>query len=270
VQEWENHQQDPALNPPPGTGTVADSAGPEDKSFYTIMTDSGAVFYLIIDRRFGRENVYFLNPVTELDLLALVGAEMQPAPMPQPSTMPPPTEPMPEHTPEAEPAPQPENGNTGTFALVAVVVLGGGAAGWYLKIYKPKQNVPDESELEDFDIAEADSYDDYEDTEPETTWDEDEADPTEVDDYEADRAYNVDEIIREVRESEVVTEAQADSHEEEPTYDVDEIIHEVQESEPETSAMEATTHDKDETYDWAKDLVDEIIRKVRESEGYKT
>jgi len=270
VQEWESHPQDPALNPPPGTGTVVDSTGPDNKSFYTIMTESGAVFYLIIDRRFGRENVYFLNPVTELDLLALVGAQIHPAPIPHPPTVPPPTAPMPEHPPEPEPVPQPENGNTGTFVLVAVVVLGGGgAAGWYFKIYKPKQSVPDESELEDFDYTEADSYDDYEDTEPEPSWDEDEA-PAVDDDYEEEPAYDVDEIIHEVQEPEPVPQ-EAD-HEEEPTYDVDEIIREVRESEPkpEVPPVEKSSHDEGGNYDWAKGMVDEIIRRVRESEDGRT
>ena len=211
VQEWENHPQDPTLNPPPGTGTVVDSTGSDSKSFYTIMTESGAVFYLIIDRRFGRENVYFLNPVTELDLLALVGAEMQPAPMPQPPTAPPPSTPTPEHPLEPEPAPQPENGNTSMFVMVAVVVLGGGAAGWYFKIYKPKQSAPDESELEDFDYTEADSYDDYED------------DIQPLD----DDAYDVDEIIQEVREAEGKSPIPRNSQ----PYDMEKMLHEVQESE---------------------------------------
>ena len=56
-----------------GTGTVLDSAtGQEDdKQFYTITTADGNVFYLIIDGKRDSENVYFLNGVTEEDLLSL-------------------------------------------------------------------------------------------------------------------------------------------------------------------------------------------------------
>jgi len=63
-----------APNPftPAGTGTVIDNATDADgKEFYTIMTPSENVFYLIIDRQRETENVYFLNAVTEKDLLAL-------------------------------------------------------------------------------------------------------------------------------------------------------------------------------------------------------
>ena len=45
---------------PPGTGTVVDNASDNDgKEFYTIKTEDGSVFYLIIDRQRNVENVYF-------------------------------------------------------------------------------------------------------------------------------------------------------------------------------------------------------------------
>lgn len=58
---------------PNGQGTVLDSASGEDddKQFYTITTDAGNVFYLIVDGKRGTDNVYFLNGVTESDLMAL-------------------------------------------------------------------------------------------------------------------------------------------------------------------------------------------------------
>lgn len=57
---------------PDGTGTVVDNATDEDgKEFFTITTPSENVFYLVIDRQRTEENVYFLNAVTEKDLLAL-------------------------------------------------------------------------------------------------------------------------------------------------------------------------------------------------------
>ena len=58
---------------PEGTGTVLDEATGEgdDKQFYTITTEAGNVFYLIIDGKRDDNNVYFLNGVTEADLMAL-------------------------------------------------------------------------------------------------------------------------------------------------------------------------------------------------------
>lgn len=53
--------------------TILDSATEQedDKQFYTIKTEAGNVFYLVIDGKRGSENVYFLNGVTESDLMAL-------------------------------------------------------------------------------------------------------------------------------------------------------------------------------------------------------
>ncbi len=58
---------------PDGTGTVLDEATGEDgdKQFYTITTEDGNVFYLIVDGKRDSNNVYFLNAVTESDLMAL-------------------------------------------------------------------------------------------------------------------------------------------------------------------------------------------------------
>ena len=58
---------------PEGTGTVQDNISGTDgeKQFYTITTDAGNVFYLVIDGKREDNNVYFLNGVTESDLMAL-------------------------------------------------------------------------------------------------------------------------------------------------------------------------------------------------------
>lgn len=57
---------------PDGTGTILDYATSEDdKQFYTITTEDGSIFYLIIDGRREENNVYFLNAVTIADLMAL-------------------------------------------------------------------------------------------------------------------------------------------------------------------------------------------------------
>lgn len=57
---------------PDGTGTILDYATSEDdKQFYTITTEDGSIFYLIIDGMREENNVYFLNAVTIADLVAL-------------------------------------------------------------------------------------------------------------------------------------------------------------------------------------------------------
>ena len=154
---------------PAGTGTVIDNATDADgKEFFTIMTPNENVFYLVIDRQREQENVYFLNAVTEKDLLAL--AEQSEDSVEDVSAIPEPParELEPEPAPEPAPAPEPEKGgNLGMVILLIVVVLGGGGAGWYFKIYRPKQQQADAGA--EFDDYEADPY--GEETEDTAAWD---------------------------------------------------------------------------------------------------
>ena len=73
VEETTEPEETAEPNPftPNGTGTVLDNATSEDeKEFYTIVTEDENVFYLVIDKQRDTENVYFLNAVTESDLMA--------------------------------------------------------------------------------------------------------------------------------------------------------------------------------------------------------
>ena len=54
-----------------GTGTVVDNVLNGSKQFYTISTDAGNVFYLIVDLDKENNNVYFLDTTKERDLIAL-------------------------------------------------------------------------------------------------------------------------------------------------------------------------------------------------------
>jgi len=163
----------PEPNPftPAGTGTVIDNATDADgKEFYTIMTPNENVFYLIIDRQRETENVYFLNAVTERDLMALaeVSGDTSTSAIPDPTPAP---EPTPEPTPDPTTEPK-KSGNMGMMVVVVLVVLVGGGAAYYFKIYRPKQEQTDISE--DYD-----EYGEYEaeaeETEDDTpTWYEDE------------------------------------------------------------------------------------------------
>ena len=136
------------------------------------MTPAENVFYLVIDRQRETENVFFLNAVTEADLLAL--AEMPaeptpPAPEPEPAD-------DPEPTGEPEPEQPKATGGAGMLLLALAVVGIGGGAGWYFKIYRPKKQRAAESEedyggeYDAFDGAAYDETDPKDDTPP---WDED-------------------------------------------------------------------------------------------------
>lgn len=159
-------QRDPQPFTPDGTGTVVDNATDEDgKEFFTITTADEAVFYLVIDRQRSAENVYFLNAVMVADLMALAEPGQEPE-------APPPVleqEPDPGHDPEPEPEPEKSGGAGMLLMALAVLALGGGA-GWYFKIYHPKQQKAAEPE-EDF--ADYDEPEDYDDDPP---WDVDDND----------------------------------------------------------------------------------------------
>ena len=131
VEETTEPEETATPNPftPNGTGTVLDNATSEDeKEFYTIVTENENVFYLVIDKQRDTENVYFLNAVTESDLMALAepDAEETAEPVesePEPTPSPEPEEPA-EGIVEPEPEPVPETGTSPIMlVLIGVAVL---------------------------------------------------------------------------------------------------------------------------------------------------
>ena len=164
---------------PEGTGTVLDSATEQedDKQFYTITTADGNVFYLIIDGKRDSENVYFLNGVTEEDLLSLAqqdngsesaievvtcncaekceaGAVNTDCPVCKNDlngclgkvT----EEPAPEETEQPEAETEKSSGNTGMIIFLVIALVAAGGLGYYFKIVRPKQQAAmDEDEFED-------------------------------------------------------------------------------------------------------------------------
>lgn len=167
---------------PDGAGTVLDNATDGDgKEFFTIDTEDGSVFYLIVDRQKNSDNVYLLNAVTLDDLVALAkksGTELttnlidsdisaipdSEHPSETESTFPSTTEtPDTTETPE-KPSKSGFNYNIIIFIIIIVVVVGIGA--YYFKIVKGKKNVPDtDNEDDDYEYEdepeEADIYEDY-------------------------------------------------------------------------------------------------------------
>ena len=116
---------EPVLTPPGGTGTVVEQTDEEGKEFYTIMTADENVFYLVIDRQRETENVYFLNAVTEEDLLPLVEMPAVEEPEPTPVLTP---------VPDTAPMPEIESGPDVRLLLILVLaVLAIGLAFFYVK-----------------------------------------------------------------------------------------------------------------------------------------
>lgn len=173
-QEADTEPREPVPLTPDGQGTVVDNVTGEDsKEFFTITTADENIFYLVIDRQRDSENVYFLNAVTESDLTALAEKDQ---PKQEESAIP---EPEPVCTCKEqcvagevntkcqvcvltrkdctgkaapvtqEPEEKPEQGGSaGTIIFILIAALAVGGAGYYFKIYKPKQELDD---AEDFD-----------------------------------------------------------------------------------------------------------------------
>lgn len=196
---------------PDGQATVTDNATNEDgKEFYTITTPNENVFYLVIDKQREDKNVYFLNAVTEADLMALAegdkSADSETAvpeicrckakclPGEVDTTCPvclkdltactaKAVEPAPDDT-QAEPPKKESNGGSILFILIAVAAVGG--AGWYFKVYKPKKDLDGAEDMDDI-LAEDDGQTVNEDGEDDTIADTEEA--MESDDYPDDYPY---------------------------------------------------------------------------------
>lgn len=162
---------------PEGTGTVLDEATGEgdDKQFYTITTEAGNVFYLIIDGKRDDNNVYFMNSVTEADLMALAEKNegtMSVIPAEDVCTCTDKCEAgevntacpvckndlksctgkeKPAETEEpaqTEPSKK-DNGSVGTIIFIIVALLAVGGVGYYVKIVRPKQQAEDDEDFED-------------------------------------------------------------------------------------------------------------------------
>ena len=167
---------------PEGNATLVDDFG-GNKQLITVTTKSGNYFYILIDRAaVGEQTVHFLNQVDEADLMALTengdttkkpevcnctekceaGKVNTSCPVCA-TSMTGCTGKEPTPTPTEQPEEPKEKGsNPGVvLALVLFVLLGGGAAFYYFKFLKPKQNVKGDTDLEDFE------FEDYDEDEPE-------------------------------------------------------------------------------------------------------
>lgn len=130
---------------PDGTGAVIDNVTDGDgKEFFSISTEDGNVFYLIVDRQRNTDNVYLLNAVTEYDLMSLakegdgINNTIPPEPTEPPAATTAPPEPSAEPTPT--PAPEQSGGVSPSLIFIIIAVAVVGVAGYYFKIVRPKQN----------------------------------------------------------------------------------------------------------------------------------
>lgn len=178
---------------PNGQATVVDHAtGADGKEFFTITTADNNVFYLIVDRQREEENVYFLNAVTETDLLSLAQADEQPELILEPEE-----EPTCSCTQKCEAGdvntlclvckenrkacvgevveelePEEKESNAGLILFVVLTLAVGGAVGWYFKIYRPKQEFIEDDDGEEEESEEFGTEtinEDEEENQPEET-----------------------------------------------------------------------------------------------------
>ena len=148
-------EQDAGPLTPEGNLTVVDDyqttfSDGTAQQFITLVSKSGAYFYLIIDRAAdGDQTAHFLNMVDEADLLALMDEEDIPEPEPEPA-------PAPEPEPLPEPEPEEDENGAGKFVLVLLVLAGiaGGGAYFWLKMREKQREAEENKPDPDADYRE--------------------------------------------------------------------------------------------------------------------
>ena len=163
-----------------------------NKQFITVETRNGHTLYIVIDydklldEEEERYQTYFLNPVDEADLMALLEDDSQNTPVvcsctekctagkvntncalcKTDMTNCAGKEATPEETEQPdEPTPEKKNNMGGILILVLFLAAGGGGALWYFKLRKPKSSVKGGDELDEFDFDEDDEAEEYGDDE---------------------------------------------------------------------------------------------------------
>ncbi len=162
-----------------GNLSLLDDVGSDEAKeleYMTVQTKSGAVFYLVIDRSADSENVYFLNQVDELDLMAIMDDaqkqeyenSLQEEPVIQET--PAEDEPVVDEPVEEEPQSGLQTNNLalfGVIGVIAVAVIGGYA---FMKKKAKKDGADLDEDLEFYDDEE---YENEDEQEPEFAEEED-------------------------------------------------------------------------------------------------
>ena len=145
--------------------------------YMTVQTKSGAVFYLVIDKSADTENVYFLNQVDELDLMAIMDdaqkqeyeSSIKEEPQEVPET-PVTDEPTADEPVVEEPQMGLQTNNLALFGVIGVIaalVIGGYA---FMKKKAKKDGADLDEDLEFYDDEE---YENEDEQEPEFAEEED-------------------------------------------------------------------------------------------------
>ncbi len=178
---WKPKQSRKPRTPLPRTGREPWWTTPPTrtaKEFYTITTADESMFYLVIDKQKTSENVYFLNTVTADDLLPLAEQGKEPNRRSDPRARAEAHRTLEETGPNRNPRQKKDSPSSLLSSLIGAVVLIGGGAGYYFKIYKPKHEAPDleDDYCEYEDEAPEEMVEDCEEPEDEDTppWEEDE------------------------------------------------------------------------------------------------
>ncbi len=162
----------------PGNGEVKDDITDDStKEFLTVTTKNNNTFYIVIDRSATSQNVYMLSQIDENDLSEFLDKDSTATVVtPQPDKSKVVLDETNNEDIDKEATIDPEKTasaktNMGAMATILILALGGVAAYYYFKIYKPKkeededdqpegletgglEEVPDEEESEDEDFEE--------------------------------------------------------------------------------------------------------------------
>ena len=171
---------EPPTLTPDGSGTVVDNIMTvNDIEFFTVTTYSGNDFFLVIDRQRTTNNVYLLNAVTEMDLLALAEIQGESPNMLQPSPNTPPApsleeilQAIHESTEQNQTAqiPVPTQQSSSGFVWLAMGLVALGGTGfalwrygipWYKSLGEKKNNTNYDNDYEDVDNDDFDDDEDY-------------------------------------------------------------------------------------------------------------
>ena len=157
----ENPMTEKEENPltPDGNATLVDQASDKDgKEFYTFTSPAGNQFFLIIDKPRSDNNVYFLDYVTEKDLISLAKKDKE-NPLiteaPEPETKQPEPEikeEKPEEKPVEEETSEKKQSNVGMVLILLLVTVGVGIVAYYFKILKPKQELEAADDFEEIEF----------------------------------------------------------------------------------------------------------------------
>lgn len=157
----ENPMTEKEENPltPDGNATLVDQASDKDgKEFYTFTSPAGNQFFLIIDKQRSDNNVYFLDYVTEKDLISLAKKDKE-NPLiteaPEPETKQPEPEikeEKPEEKPVEEETSEKKQSNAGMVLILLLVTVGVGIVAYYFKILKPKQELEAADDFEEIEF----------------------------------------------------------------------------------------------------------------------